>query len=79
MPIFVGKIENPFYQYPAIASSSPDPNANTFKSRLPLGIPYCWPFPRSVYCQKVQFKSQADELQIVLEHPPEGVEAGFEV
>jgi hypothetical protein len=75
----VGKIEFQFYQYPAIARSSLEPKAKTFKSRLPLGIPYCWPFPRSVYCQKVQFKSQADELQIVLEQPPDGVEAGLAV
>jgi hypothetical protein len=75
----VGKIELQFHQYPAIASNSPEPKAKTFKSKLPLGIPYCWPLPRSVYCQKVQFKSHADELQIVREQPPDGVAAGFAV
>jgi hypothetical protein len=66
-------------QYPAIDNNSLELNANTFKSKPPRGIPYRGPSPRSVYCQKVQFKSHAEELHTVLEHPPEGVEAGFEV
>ncbi len=48
-------------------------------SKLPRASPYCVPGPRSVYCQNVQFKSQAEELHMVREQPADGVAAGFEV